>query len=155
VQEAGVACSLDSTRLTGGRLPGVTGCGYASPAVSIQADKSVSTLLLSWQFSDDGCVLVSISCQWGVQVLETRHDQNKGRSAPCQDWRHAASRHGALVFSSSRILVCSSARLLVPSTSSLAFKGPSRHQSSRIADTAVSVGSERSPWERRSGGGVE
>jgi hypothetical protein len=105
VQEAGVACSLDSTRLTGGRLPGVTGCGYASPAVSIQADKSVSTLLLSWQFSDDGCVLVSISCQWGVQVLETRHDQDKGRSAPCQDWRHAASRHGAL-------RVCSSARLL-------------------------------------------
>jgi hypothetical protein len=109
VQEAGVACSLDSTRLTGGRLPGVTGCGYASPAVSIQADKSVSTLLLSWQFSDDGCVLVCISCQWGVQVLETRHDQNKGRSAPCQGWRHAASRHGA-PSSSSRLLVSSSPR---------------------------------------------
>jgi hypothetical protein len=143
-----------STRLTGGRLLGVTGCGYASPAVSIQADKSVSTLLLSWQFSDDGCVLVCISCQWGVQVLETRHDQNKGRSAPCQGWRHAASRHGALS-SSSRLLISSSPRLLVSSTSSLAFKGPSRHQSSRIADTAVSVGSERSPWESRSGGGVE
>jgi hypothetical protein len=143
-----------STRLTGGRLPGVTGCGYASPAVSIQADKSVSTLLLSWQFSDDGCVLVSISCQWGVQVLGWRRGTIRTKVG-LRRVKTGAMPLRDMGLSSAGLLVCPTARLLVCSTSSLAFKGPSRHQSSRIADTAVSVGSERIPWESRSGGGVE